>query len=156
MKRELGKPVTQGDPSMPRRLTLVSVGAFLGLAAPAAAQVCGGFTSFANGAYQVSGAVQFNDQAKMVGGAFALGGRAAFGQVGVGTTSYDNLDGSTFSLMGSAGYQVALDKKGVFQMCPVATIDHGSDPDGLEGSVDDLWGDRECQLRSERSLTLPT
>jgi len=123
---------------MPRPLTLLSVGAFLGLAAPppAAPQVCGGFASFANGAYQVSGAAQFNDQAKTFGGAFAFGGRAAFGQIGIGTTSYDQLDGSTFSLLGAAGYQVALDKKGVFQLCPVATIDHGSGPNNV-----DIFGD---------------
>jgi len=139
---------------MPRPLTLLSVGAFLGLAAPAApppaaAQVCGGFTAFANGAYQVSGAAQFNDQAKTFGGAFALGGRAAFVQIGIGTTSYDALDGSTFSLMGSAGYQVALDKQGVFQMCPVATIDHGSGPNNV-----DIFGDGSLVLDfSETALS---
>jgi len=117
---------------MPRPLTLISAGAFLGLAGPAAAQVCGGFTSFANGAYQISGAAQFNDQAKTFGGGFAFGGRAAFGQIGIGTTSYDQLHGSSLSLMGAAGYQVALDKKAVFQMCPVATINHSSGPNNVD------------------------
>jgi hypothetical protein len=117
---------------MPRWLALISVGAFLGLTAPAAAQVCSGLASFASGALQVSGTAQFNDQAKTFGGGFAFGGRGAFGQVGVGTTSYDAFDGSTFFFAGSAGYQVALDQKGVFHLCPMASIVHGSGPNNID------------------------
>lgn len=121
---------------MPRPLVLITVGALLSLATPGAAQVCGGFTSFANGSFQVSGAVQFNDQAKIFGGAFALGGRGAFGQLGIATTSYDDFDGSTIAFAGSVGYQVALDQKGVFHLCPVASLVYGSGPNDV-----DFFGD---------------
>jgi len=43
--------------------------------------------------------------------------------------------------MGAAGYQVALDKKGVLQLCPVATIDHGSGPNNV-----DYFGDGSVSL----------
>ena len=121
---------------MPRPLAFIIAGALLSLEAPGAAQICGGFPSFARGSYQVSAAAQFNDQAQILGGAFALGGRGPFGQVGIATTSYDDFDGSTLAFAGSAGYQVALDQKGVFHLCPVVSYVNGSGPDNV-----DFFGD---------------
>lgn len=102
----------------------------------ATGQVCSGFASFAQGPFQVLGVASFNDEAKTFGGGFAFGGAGAFGQLGIGTTSYDNLDGSTFTFGAGAGYQLSLDKTGILHLCPNAAVAFGSGPNDL-----DVFGD---------------
>src|SRR5690242_21939923 len=80
---------------MPRALLIALAGAFLGLCGPADAQMCAGFASFARGPYQVFGTAEFNNNAKSFAGGFAFGGAGPFGEASIGTTNYDNIDGSS-------------------------------------------------------------
>ena len=126
---------------MSRSVAIVSAVFCLALAAPVTAQVCGGRASFASNPYQVAGGAEFGDNAKAFGGQFAFGGRGAFGEIGLSTTSYDNVDGSTMTFSGGAGYEMSLDKKGVFYLCPVAGIAFGSGPHDI-----DYYGDGSLVL----------
>jgi len=117
---------------MVRRLLLSMVGGLIALPTGATAQVCGGFASFAGGHFQVLGSAAFNDNAKTFGGGVAVGGRGAFGQLGIGGTSYDNLNGSSFNFGAGGGYQVSLDKKNFAHLCPVASIAFSSGPNDID------------------------
>jgi len=121
---------------MPRALLMVLTGAFLGLCGSAHAQVCSGFASFAQGPYQVFGTAQFNDNAKSFAGGFGFGGAGPFGQVSIGTASYDNIDGSSLLFGGGVGYQVTLGQKGIVHLCPTASLGFASGPNNL-----DVFGD---------------
>jgi hypothetical protein len=126
---------------MARCLLLVIVGGLAALPTAATGQVCSGFASFAQGPFQVLGSAAFNDEAKSFGGGFAFGGAGAFGQVSIGTTSFDNLDGSSFNFGGGAGYQVSLDKRRIFHLCPIASVAFASGPNDI-----DVFGDGSLVL----------
>jgi hypothetical protein len=126
---------------MPRHQLLVLFGVLLGVPRIASSQVCSGQASFAHGAYQVFGSAVFNDDAKSFGGGFAFGGVGPFGQLNIGTTSYDGLDGSSLNLGAEAGYQVSLDKRGLFQLCPTAAFGFSSGPNNI-----DIFGDGSLVL----------
>lgn len=121
---------------MPRALQALVIGAVLALPASVAAQICTGSASFSQGPYQVTGGAAFTDATKSFVGGFAFGGVGPFAQLNIGTTSYDDLDGSTFTYGASAGYQFALGQKGTFHVCPMASIGFGSGPNDI-----DVFGD---------------
>lgn len=105
-------------------------------AGQAAAQACTGYASFAEGSFQAGASGTFNDNGKTFGGGLAYGGVGPFGQFVVGTTSYDDMEGSTFSVGGGAGYQFKLDNKDIVQLCPLASVAFGSGPNDI-----DVFGD---------------
>src|SRR5438046_3799416 len=107
---------------MPRALLMVLSAAFLGLSAPADGQMCAGFASFARGPYQVFGTAGFNNNAKSFGAGFGFGGAGPFGEVSIGTTSYDNIDGSSTLFGGGLGYQVTLGQRAIVLLCPLAFL----------------------------------
>ena len=111
----------------------VIIGAF-GVGGPAVAQLCGGAPSFAGGPFQLSVEALFNDNAKTFGGGLALGGRGPFGQLTVGTTTYDNFNASSFNVGLGAGYQLRLDKAGTLNVCPVAGLGLVNGPKDINGS----------------------
>src|SRR6266478_1091708 len=121
---------------MPRALLTVLSGAFLGLCACADGQMCGGFASFKQGPYQVFGTAGFSNNAKSFAGGFGFGGAGPFGQVSIGTTSYDNFHGSSLLFGGGLGYQVKLGQKGILQLCPTASLVFLSGPNNF-----DVFGD---------------
>ena len=120
---------------MPQRCILL-LGSLLALPDLASGQVCTGFASFAEGPYQVFGSATFNDNAKSFGGGFAFGGAGPFGQVSIGTSSFDELDGSSFNFGGGAGYQFSLDQRGLFFLCPTGSVGFTSGPNDI-----DVFGD---------------
>jgi len=120
---------------------MVLSGAFLGLCASADGQMCAGFASFAKGPYQVFGTAGFNDNAKSFAGGFGFGGAGPFGQVSIGTTNYDNIDGSSLLFGGGLGYQVILGQKGILHLCPTASLGFASGPNNL-----DVFGDGSVVL----------
>lgn len=126
---------------MTRRRILGIIGALALSPSLASGQVCSGSASFAQGPFQVFGAAAFNDNAKTFGGGLAFGGSGAFGQLGIGTTSFDDVDGSSFNVSGGAGYQVPLGQKGIVYLCPIASITLGSGPNDI-----DVFGDGSLVL----------
>ncbi len=130
-----------GRTPMAWRLLLVIVGGLAALPTAATGQVCSGFASFAPGPFQVFGSAAFNDKAKSFGGGFAFGGAGAFGQLSIGTTSVDNVDGSSFNFGGGAGYQISLDKRSVVHLCPIASVGFSSGPNDI-----DVFGDGSLVL----------
>lgn len=119
---------------MSRLLTTVSVGALFACAAPDAldAQVCTGGAAFGRYALQLSAATEFNHDAKSFGGGLAVGGRRPFGGLAVSRTTYDGIDGSTITLGGAFGYQVPLDRKDQFQLCPIASVGLAFGPNNVD------------------------
>jgi len=126
---------------MARRLLLVIVGGLAVLPPAATAQVCSGFASFAQGPFQVIGSAAFNDQSKSFGGGFGFGGAGAFGQLSIGTTSFSDLDGSSFTFGAGAGYQLSLDKRKIVHLCPIASVAFASGPNDI-----DVFGDGSLVL----------
>lgn len=126
---------------MARRLPLMIAVGLTVLPASASGQACSGFASFAQGPFQVFGSAGFNDNAKTFGGGFAFGGQGAFGQLSIGTSSFDDLDGSSFNFGGGAGYQFSLDQRSIFHLCPVASVGFASGPNDI-----DVFGDGSLVL----------
>ena len=117
---------------MPRALLAVLVGATVGLSSSAAAQVCNGVASFAQGAVQLFGSVGFSNNAKSFGGGVGFGGSGLFGQATIGRTSYDNIDGSSRLLGFALGYQVPLDRDRSVYVCPGVSIGFASGPNNVD------------------------
>ena len=104
--------------------------------ASAAAQFCTGYAPFSVGSFQLGANAAFNDDATGFGGGLAYGGAGPFGQVAISTISYDEVDGSTFSVGGGGGYQFKLDDRDFAHLCPTASVAFGSGPNDV-----DVFGD---------------
>ena len=117
---------------MARRFPLMIAVGLTVLPTTISAQVCSGFASFAHGPFQVFGNAGFSDNAKTFGGGLAFGGQSAFGQLSIGTSSFDNLDGSSFNFGGGAGYQFSLDQRSIFHLCPIASVGFASGPNDID------------------------
>ena len=126
---------------MSRALLIGLAGAFVGLCGPADAQMCAGFASFARGPYQFFGTAGFNNNAKSFAGGFAFGGAGPFGEASIGTTNYDNIDGSSLLFGGGLGYQVTLGQKGIVHLCPTGSLAFASGPNNV-----DVFGDGSVVL----------
>jgi hypothetical protein len=125
---------------MPRMLKL-SVGILAASAAlvvthsPLAAQTCVGMPSFANGMVQVAGGGAFTEGANLYSGTLGLGAPAGpFAKVGLGRTSYDDLDGSSLDVGGQVGYQLAVGRSAKAELCPIAGFSLGFGPDDILGT----------------------
>jgi hypothetical protein len=124
---------------MRRILALTLALPFTLLTTRAAAQTCVGMPSFSTGQMQVSGGGAFADGMNSFGGSFGYGTpKALYGKAGVGTTSYDALNGSSFDLNLGGGYQVPLKSSRMAQLCPVANLSIGSGPKNVVGSGVDM------------------
>jgi hypothetical protein len=123
-----------------RRTLLLSLAfPFSLLVTGAAAQACVGMPSFSNGQMQVAGGGTFADGLSSFGGTFGYGTpNGLYGKAGIGTTSYDALNGSSFDLSAGGGYQIPLHSSRMAQVCPVANLSIGSGPNNVFGSGDDL------------------
>lgn len=122
-----------------RRTLLLSLALVLSFGAKAAAQSCVGMPSFASGQMQVAGGGTFSDGTSAFGATFGYGVPSnLYGKVGIGSTSYDGLDGSSFDIGVSGGYQIALQTSRKAELCPVASLSFGSGPDDIIGSGIDM------------------
>ena len=118
------------------RVSFITIATLVAFSGSVDAQVCAGFASFATKPYQVSGSGLFNDNSKSFQGGFSFGGKGPFGGITLGTTSYDEIDGSSFLYGAGAGYQAVLDQKGLFHLCPAASIGVASGPNNVDAFGD--------------------
>ena len=122
-----------------RRALLLSLALPFLLGARAAAQTCVGMPSFTSGNMQVTAGGSFADGASSFGGSFGYGvPKSFYGKAGLGTTSYDGFDGSSFDLNLGGGYQVPLATSRMAELCPVASLSLGSGPNDIVGSGVDM------------------
>jgi hypothetical protein len=122
-----------------RRILLLSLVLPLLLGSKAAAQACVGMPSFASGPMQITAGGTFTDGASSFGGTFGYGVPAGlYGKAGIGTTSYDGLDGSSFDFGLAGGYQVPLHSSRRAELCPIASLSFGSGPNDIAGTGADL------------------
>jgi hypothetical protein len=122
-----------------RRILTLSLVLPLYLTAQAAAQTCVGMPSFSSGQMQITGGGQFADGANSFGGTFGYGApKGLYGKAGIGTTSYDGLDGSSLDFGVSGGYQVPLHASKVAELCPVASLSLGSGPNDIFSTGTDM------------------
>lgn len=96
------------------------------------AQHCMGFPGFDGGA-RLNGVLAINKSAFGVGAGVA-GGDATFGGVGVGLTSYDDLDGSSLDLSGAIGYEATTGNGGALSVCPSAGVGYSIGPHDILGT----------------------
>jgi hypothetical protein len=124
---------------MSRSTLLFSVLFTSALASQAAAQTCVGMPSFAAGNMQVAGGGTFTDGANGFAGTFGYGApKGLYGKAGIGTTSYDALNGSSLDLGLSGGYSIPLESKRMAEVCPVANLSLGRGPNDVGGSGVDM------------------
>jgi hypothetical protein len=122
-----------------RRALLLSLALPFLLGARAAAQTCAGMPSFSNGQMQVAAGGTFADGASSFGGTFGYGvPKSFYGKAGIGSTSYDAFDGSSFDFSVGGGYQIPLQASRVAELCPVASLSFGSGPNDVLGSGVDM------------------
>jgi hypothetical protein len=122
-----------------RRILLLSLALPLLLGSKAAAQACAGMPSFASGPMQITAGGSFADGASSFGGTFGYGRPAGlYGKAGIGTTSYDGLDGSSFDFGVGGGYQIPLQSSRKAELCPIASLSFGSGPNDVLGSGVDM------------------
>jgi len=122
-----------------RRILTLSLVVPLFLSAQAAAQTCVGMPSFSSGQMQIAGGGQFVSGANSFGGTFGYGApKGLYGKAGIGTTSYDAFNGSSFDLNAGGGYQIPLHTSRTAELCPVANLSLGSGPNDVLGSGVDL------------------
>ena len=122
-----------------RRTLLLSLALPLMLGTRAAAQTCVGMPSFSSGQMQVGAGASFADGTSSFGGTFGYGSPKSFyGKAGIGSTSYDGLDGSSFDLNLGGGYQIPLQSRSTAQVCPVANLSFASGPNDILGQDIDM------------------
>ena len=122
-----------------RRALLLSLALSFMLGGRAAAQTCVGMPSFTSGNMQVTAGGSFADGASSFGGTFGYGvPKSFYGKAGLGSTSYDGLDGSSFDLNLGGGYQVPLATSRMAELCPIASLSLASGPNDIVGSGIDM------------------
>jgi hypothetical protein len=122
-----------------RRILLLSLALPLLLGSKAAAQACAGMPSFASGPMQITAGGAFADGTSSFGGTFGYGmPTGLYGKAGIGSTSYDGLDGSSFDFGVGGGYQIPLQSSRKAELCPIASLSFGSGPNDVLGSGVDM------------------
>jgi hypothetical protein len=122
-----------------RRILLLSLALPLLLGSKAAAQACAGMPSFASGPMQITAGGSFADGASSFGGTFGYGAPTGlYGKAGIGTTSYDAFDGSSFDFGVGGGYQIPLHTSRKAELCPIASLSFGSGPNDVLGTGVDM------------------
>jgi hypothetical protein len=117
--------------------TLVATALLAAAPAAAVAQTCLGNPSFTDGHLQLAAGADFDTRATSFGAAFGGGSESVFGSLGVGGTTYDDLDGTTVRVSGTVGYQVPV-SAGRTQVCPVLSASLGSGPNDFDVLGTDL------------------
>jgi hypothetical protein len=111
-------------------LALVTFGVTTCAAAQLPGQICAGSTSFAHSPAQVSGGAAVSSQSHGFGVGFTVGNPYVFFGVGIGTTHFDALNGSSFDLDAGAGYELSLAQRRGIQLCPIVSVGHRTGPNG--------------------------
>jgi len=122
-----------------RRILLLSLALPLLLGSKAAAQACAGMPSFSSGPMQITAGGSFADGTSSFGGTFGYGmPTGLYGKAGIGSTSYDAFDGSSFDFGVGGGYQIPLHTSRRAELCPIASLSFGSGPNDVIGSGVDM------------------
>jgi len=122
-----------------RRALLLSLALSLTFGARAVAQSCTGMPSFSSGQMQATAGGSFADGASSFGGTIGYGvPKGVYGKAGLGTTSYDAFDGSSFDFSVGGGYQIPLQTSRTAELCPIASLSIGSGPNDVLGSGVDM------------------
>ena len=122
-----------------RRILILSLAFPLYLSTQAAAQTCAGMPAFSSGKMQIAGGGQFADGANSFGGTFGYGTpKSLYGKAGIGTTSYDAANASSFDFNVGGGYQIPLRASRTAELCPIASLGLSSGPNDVLGSGVDL------------------
>jgi TonB family protein len=100
----------------------------------AAAQGCRGFASLQRRPIQLFTSAVFGDQVRSYAAGVAFGTSGAFGELELGAIDIDAFSASSFTLGGGAGYQVALNKRGTAQLCPIAEAEFARGPKDINGT----------------------
>jgi hypothetical protein len=96
---------------------------------PAAAQTCMGFASFGPAPLQATASGSLNNLSNTFGATIGYGTLSGvYGNFGVATTGYDELEGSTLGLAAHAGYQIGLGASRSVQICPNVGFGIGRGP----------------------------
>lgn len=98
------------------------------LSRPAAAQTAAGLPSFDDGPFLVTAGAGFGDATSFTIG-FLGGTDDIFGGIGLGFSSFDDLDTSATAVSGTVGSSFALDGTGRVSLSPVAGVGFVSGPD---------------------------
>ena len=103
---------------------------------------------------QIAGGGTFADGSSGFGGTFGYGApKGLYGKAGIGTTSYDGFDGSSFDLNVGGGYQIPLQASRTAELCPVASLSIGSGPNDVARQ---RRGHVEPDLRLRRRRSAPS
>ncbi len=112
-------------PALATMLTLGTPGAL-------AAQACLGQPSFALNHLQMTAGAAFDKESTSFGANLIGGSESVFGGVGIGGATFDNIEGSTLLVGGTAGFQVPL-TSGSAQICPIVNAQFGFGPNDFDG-----------------------
>jgi hypothetical protein len=114
-----------------RRSLVVSLALLAIVRSPAVAQTCMGLASFSNAPLQVTGNGNFSSGVKSFGGTVGYGMQSGlWGNLGVGTLSYDGVSSHPLAIGAHAGYEAAISKsRNPINVCPNASFTYGTGPD---------------------------
>ena len=100
-----------------------AVGALALSATVATAQVCQGDLSFRGRSTHVGGALAVSDNATSFGGGLSYGhAQGWYGGANAGMITYDNVSGNSITVGGGLGYQMPLQRRSKWQVCPGGTL----------------------------------
>jgi opacity protein-like surface antigen len=127
---ELAKSITPWPGGHVKIRILVSAVAGVAMSATvAAAQVCQGDLSFRSSSTHVGGTLGLSDNTTSFGGGVTFGHRQGwYTGASLGMMTYDGLDGNTIAVGGGLGYQMPLQAKSKWQVCPGGTLSLGFGP----------------------------
>ncbi len=97
--------------------------------APATGQICAGSTSFTRSPFLISAGGGVSRSAHGFGVAFTLGNPSQFFSVGIGTTHFDVLNGSSFDVDAGVGLERFLDPQERIELCQIVFVGHSAGPD---------------------------
>lgn len=100
----------------------------------AAAQVCEGRPGSSAGRVALGAAFATANGATEFGVGVTALGAGAYGGATLGRVTYDDFSGSTTTVGGGVGYQVAVGSAGRAQLCPYLTGQLGFGPNDIEGT----------------------
>jgi hypothetical protein len=98
-------------------------------ATTAAAQVCQGDLSFRSGSKHVGGALGLSDNATSFGAGLTVGHKQGlYSGASIGMMAFDNVQGNSLMLNGGLGYQMPVQQRSKWQVCPGSTLSLGFGP----------------------------
>jgi len=114
-----------------RSLVVVLIGVAV-VSTPMSAQLCAGRPSFARHPYHAFSHTVFGHAGRTLAGGLTFGEGGVFGEIGLGTTRFDDWDASSLSFAGAAGSQFSIGDDDLVHVCPGVSVDFGFGPNDLD------------------------